>query len=85
MDLGTTVSQVLGMDFEVALTFLDEGSSTWKVMLTSPSTTHSLSASNLGDAEAEAASWISSTYSRRVISVWVYSGSDINGSKAIYA
>jgi len=85
MTFDDVVGQVLGLDFERALTYLDEGSGSWKVTLTSPSTTHTLSATNRDDAEAEAASWILSTYNRRVISVWVYGGSDVNGSKAIYA
>lgn len=85
MQFDDAVNQVLGTDFQVALTFLDEESSTWKVTLTSPSVAHTLSSTNLGDAEAEAAAWIASTYGRRVISTWVYSGSDFGGSKAIYA
>lgn len=85
MTFDDVVGQVLGINFQFAVTYLDESNSVWKVTLTSPAVTHNLSATARGDAEAEAAAWILSTYSRRVISTWVYSGSDLGGSKAVYA
>lgn len=85
MTFDDVVGQVLGINFQFALVYLDEGSNIWKVNLTSPAVTHSLSASSLGAAEAEAAAWILDTYGRRVISTWVYGGSDLGGSKAVYA
>ena len=85
MTFDEAVGQVLGISFQTALTYLDESSSIWKVSITSPSVTHNLSATTRGDAETEAAAWISSAQNRWVISTWVYSGSDFNGSRAIYA
>lgn len=85
MTFDEVVGQVLGINFQFALVYLDESDSTWKVSVVSPAVTHNLSASTRGDAETEAAAWILDTRSRRVISVWVYSGSDFGGSKAVYA
>lgn len=75
-------TSILGVDFQQALVYLDHDTMTWYVQA---GMSHALTSDNRLDAQIEAAAWIVSDLHKRIISVWIYSGADENGSYAVYA